>query len=221
MKIALLAGSFNPIHRAHVALGRWVLDAQLVEEVWYVVSPANPLKRAAELADFEHRVAMARLSVESIHGMRVVDIEGVMPRPSYTINTILALQELYPEHTFFLLCGSDIVDQLPRWHRIDELRGLVEFVVYPRSTTEADDGGGGATHTYEPLVCSGCMMGAPVMDVDATSIRQMVGDFYCTGSSKSTDSTALIETTLSTQLDPRVLDYIIKNNLYKNDNNDQ
>ena len=137
MKIALLFGSFNPTHNGHLQIAKTVLDKGLAQQVWLVVSPQNPLKNPLELADFNHRLNMANLAVRNFTNIKVSEIEKELPTPSYTINTIEKLKTEYPDNKFFILCGSDIAEQLDRWHRIEELKNMVEFIVYPRGNNNA------------------------------------------------------------------------------------
>lgn len=138
MRVALLAGSFNPIHKAHVKIALWALGCGTVDEVWILPSPQNPLKTVDELASWDDRVAMIDLAIRDNRGIKVCTIEKELTAPFYTINTIARLQNEYPDIEFSILCGSDIIDQLPEWHRIDELREMVRFIEYPRGMGEAD-----------------------------------------------------------------------------------
>lgn len=158
MNIALLLGSFNPIHNGHLAIAHYVVDRRLADMVWFVVSPHNPLKPADELAPFEHRVAMVRLAIDAEPRFEVCDIERHMPRPSYTINTLRELQKHHPEHKFTILCGSDVYAQLDTWREPKAIREMVEFLVYPRE---------GGSH-------SATMSDAPQFDLSATDLRTMI-----------------------------------------------
>lgn len=156
-RVALLMGSFNPIHMGHLAVAQYVVTQELADEVWLVVSPQNPLKNPALLAPFADRLAMVRLAVEETGDPRLkaCDVEAALPQPSYTIHTIEYLREHCPDVQFSILAGSDIADQLPRWHRSEELRRLVRFLIYPRNHGTA----------------SPEMAEAPLFAVDSTSIR--------------------------------------------------
>ncbi|MDE6499797.1 MAG: nicotinate (nicotinamide) nucleotide adenylyltransferase [Rikenella sp.] len=158
-RVALLMGSFNPVHRGHLAVARYVVEQGLADEVWLVVSPQNPFKNPAELAPFDDRLAMVRLALDEEGDergrIRVCDVERWLPYPSYTIHTIEYLQKLHPEVRFTILAGSDIADQLPRWHRSEELQRLVRFLIYPRN-------GGKASPE---------MAQAPMFEGESTSIR--------------------------------------------------
>lgn len=147
-------GSFNPIHLGHVAIGKYVVEHGLADEVWCIVSPQNPLKEVAQVS-FEDRLAMTKIAFSDEPKISVCDIENELPRPSYTINTIEELKKRHIDVDFFILCGSDIANQLDRWHRIEDLRKEVEFLIYPR-------GGGEFSEQFN---------GATLFDVSSTDIR--------------------------------------------------
>lgn len=159
-RVALLMGSFNPVHCGHLAVARYVLAQDLADEVWLVVSPQNPFKDPADLAPFADRLEMVRLALAEINDSRLktCDAEAALPQPSYTFNTITHLQGLYPDTQFIILAGSDIADQLPKWYKANELQRMVRFLIYPRDYGTA----------------SPEMAQAPMYEVDSTSIRAAV-----------------------------------------------
>ena len=96
-KIGIYGGSFNPIHFGHVGLAEWVIAHTDLDELWLMVTPNNPLKPASLLAPEEERLRAAQEAVRAIPGVRVSDFEFHLPRPSYTANTLRALEQAYPE----------------------------------------------------------------------------------------------------------------------------
>ena len=116
--VILYFGSFNPVHKGHMAVAEWILEQGLCNEVWFVVSPQNPLKRDGSLIGEEERLAMVRLAAAASRysrRMRACDVEFSLPRPSYTVDTLSVLTERYPDTTFSLLVGSDIPGQITQW----------------------------------------------------------------------------------------------------------
>ena len=107
LRIGIYGGSFNPVHFGHVGLARWVIENTDLDELWLIVSPNNPLKPAGLLAPEEERLAAVREAVKDIPHVKASDFEFSLPRPSYTANTLRALQAAYPEHEFTLVIGED------------------------------------------------------------------------------------------------------------------
>ena len=120
----LYSGSFNPIHRGHLAVAEQVLQAFPGSELWLVVSPQNPLKSETDLAPEQHRLEMARIAVRHslLHErMQVCDIEFSLPKPSATIHTLQALSARHPQRSFSLLIGSDNAACFNQWIAYQEI----------------------------------------------------------------------------------------------------
>ena len=90
-----------------------MLEFTDLDEVWFVVSPQNPLKEKKSLLADYHRLALVRLAVEDHPKMQVSDIEFKMPKPSYTIDTLTWLSEKYENRDFIIICGTDVFPYLP------------------------------------------------------------------------------------------------------------
>ena len=134
-KIILYFGSFNPVHNGHTAVAGYVLERGLCDELWFVVSPRNPLKDSAELAPDGDRLHMAEIAVvEKLAGraVRVSDVEFSLPKPSYTIDTLRHLTREYPEAAFSILVGADIMEELDLWKDYREILDNYNIYVYPR-----------------------------------------------------------------------------------------
>jgi nicotinate-nucleotide adenylyltransferase len=136
MNIALLFGSFNPIHNGHLAVAHAALQSNKIDEVWFVVSPHNPLKDPSILAPAEDRAHMVSLAIYGEEKMKLCTIEFDMPTPSYTIHTIYKLKEEYSSFNFHILCGTDVVNQLSAWYKYEELIQEVKFMVCSRETPQ-------------------------------------------------------------------------------------
>ena len=132
MNIALLFGSFNPVHNGHLAMAHAALQSNKCDEVWFVVSPHNPLKSLNTLASANDRAHMVSLAIQDESKIKICTIEFNMPTPSYTIHTVQKLKRHFHEHVFFLLCGTDIVHSLPAWYKYQELIQSLKFLVCSR-----------------------------------------------------------------------------------------
>lgn len=134
MNIALLFGSFNPVHNGHLAMAHAALQSNKCDEVWFVVSPHNPLKSLNTLASANDRAHMVSLALQNESQIKICTIEFDMPTPSYTIHTIFKLKEEYPSFNFHILCGTDVVNSLPTWYKFKELIQEAKFLVCSRET---------------------------------------------------------------------------------------
>ena len=131
-RVGLLGGSFNPAHDGHRYISELALKQLQLHQVWWVISPQNPLKSTDKIAPFEQRRAIAE-SVASHPQIRVSDIECRIGT-SHTIDTIAVLQTRFPDIRFVWLMGADILLELPQWKRWRHLFHCVPIAVFPRPT---------------------------------------------------------------------------------------
>ncbi|UBM61434.1 nicotinate-nucleotide adenylyltransferase [Candidatus Sulfidibacterium hydrothermale] len=162
-KVGLLFGSFNPIHSGHLILANYMAEFTDLDEVWFVVSPQNPLKEKSSLLPEIHRLALVRLAVEDQLRLKVTDIEFKMPKPSYTIDTLTWLSDKYPQNTFAMICGTDIFTHFHKWKNYREILKNYWIYVYPRTGSKI-----GKYSGYPHVV----LFDAPVMEISASFIRK-------------------------------------------------
>ena len=148
MRIGIFSGSFNPIHMGHLMLAAYYVEYGTFDEVWMLVSPHNPLRARVSANDDHHRCAMVELALKDVPGVRFCDIEFSLPQPSYTINTLDALHERYPEHDFSLIVGADNWLIFDRWYQPERIINDYRVCVYPRRGYA----GGYASHLIQILL---------------------------------------------------------------------
>ncbi len=134
-KTGLFFGSFNPIHIGHLIIAQHLLDNTDMEELWFVVSPHNPLKKKSSLAPDYDRLHLVQIAIEDNPGMRASNIEFGLPQPSYTIDTLAHLSEHYPNRRFSLIMGGDNLLSLPKWKNYEKLLSDYSIYVYKRPYT--------------------------------------------------------------------------------------
>ena len=167
-KVGLYFGSFNPVHIGHMAIAGYMLEFTGINEIWFIVSPHNPLKKKETLLDNYQRLHLANLAIGKNDRIRASDIEFRLPVPSYTIDTIAYLEEKYPKHRFSLVMGEDNLYTLHKWKNAFELIKKCPVIVYPRPYTNKPS---------NPLLCQLLSMAeisivkAPLMDISGTFIR--------------------------------------------------
>lgn len=133
IRTALFFGSFNPIHTGHTSLAKEVLTQNLADELWFVVSPNNPLKDSKELMDEQFRLEMVELAIKDISKVKSSNVEFCMPKPSYTIDTLQFLSESNQNREFILLIGSDNALIFDQWKNYTQILEKFKILVYPRS----------------------------------------------------------------------------------------
>lgn len=174
MKVGIYGGSFNPVHFGHVGLARWVVEHTDLDELWLMVSPNNPLKDAKILAPEEERLAAVSEAVKDIPGVKACDFEFGLPRPSYTANTLRALQKAYPEHEFTLVIGEDNLAIFPKWREHAYIASNFRIFVYPRHLT-AEQAKKETIFSAEPVKEIRYLKEAPMFDISSTELRAKAG----------------------------------------------
>lgn len=163
----LFFGSFNPIHRGHTALARYLLEHAGLEEVWFVVSPLNPLKQEADLLPDGERLQLVNLALADEAGMRACDVEFALPKPNYTILTLVHLQRRHPDKTFALIIGADNLALFHRWKSYEQILAHFPLVVYPRQGFDLD-----LLQCLYPQ--ARVELGAPLYPISSTQIRELI-----------------------------------------------
>jgi len=135
-KIACFGGSFNPPHLGHLHIALTFLRQEHFDEVWFIPTVSTPLKEQA-LVYYEDRVEMIERLIKPYRKLKICKIESTLSQPNYTINTVKALQEGYPEHRFTWVIGSDQANQFSKWKDADELLKLIPFRVVVRDPADA------------------------------------------------------------------------------------
>ncbi len=161
----LFFGSFNPIHIGHLVIASHMLEYSGLDEVWFVISPQNPLKKQSMLLDDHHRLAMVQVAIEDNPKFRASHIEFGLPRPSYTITTLTVLAEKYPTRKFMLIMGSDNLETFHKWRNYERILEDYRILVYPRP---GFDGGKFRDH---PAIR---WTDAPLMQISSTFIRASI-----------------------------------------------
>lgn len=167
MKIGLYFGSFNPVHNGHMVIANYMAEFTDLDQVWLVVSPHNPLKPLGSLLQDYHRFALVTKAIGDYRKLKPSKIEFELPKPSYTINTLVYLQEKHPKHSFVLIMGSDSLATLHKWKNYEMILDGYEIYVYPRP---GYDGGKFITHPKIKAI------DAPLMELSASFIRKAIYD---------------------------------------------
>ncbi|MEX2335849.1 MAG: nicotinate (nicotinamide) nucleotide adenylyltransferase [Fulvivirga sp.] len=165
MKIGLFFGSFNPVHIGHLIIANIMVETTEMDQAWFVVSPQNPFKKRNSLLHEFDRLDMVNAAIHDNYNLKATDVEFNMPKPSYTIDTLVYLAEKYADHSFKLIIGEDNLKSFPKWKNYERILEDYGLYVYPRPDAKPSEI---ANHTNVQIVQ------APMMDISATFIRNSV-----------------------------------------------
>lgn len=189
--IGIYGGSFNPPHLGHILVAKDVLDYPEIKEVWFMVSPQNPLKKNYEVK-FEDRFKMVSLMLEGEQRLIPCDIEKKLPGPPwYTSETMRYLRETWPSQEFALIIGEDCIENFKRWKNWEELIQNHRIYVHRRNYYP--------TNTDNPLGPNSTWISGESLMISSSELRECFPEkkvFY----------------------NPKVYDYILEHHLYEPDN---
>ena len=165
MKIGIFGGSFNPIHSGHAIIAHHIISSGAVDRLWLMVSPVNPLKVGLEqqVADTD-RLRMVEMVTRPLENVETSAFEFTMPKPSYTIDTLNALQAKFPDDEFYLVTGADNWVIFNRWRNSEEILAKYHLLVYPRLGYEVV--------IPEELRDRVTLVDAPIIELSSTAVRE-------------------------------------------------
>ncbi len=164
MKIGLYFGSFNPIHIGHLIIANYFANNSGLDQVWFVISPQNPLKKEGTLLHEQHRKFLIDLAIEGEKKLKTSNVEFRLPRPSFTVTTMAYLAEKYPQHIFSIIMGSDSFSNIANWKNYEVLIKSYEIYIYERPDFKIENKHGAKIYVLK----------APLLDISSTYIRKQI-----------------------------------------------
>lgn len=161
-QVGILGGNFNPIHNAHLVVADQVRQQLGLDEVLLMPEYKPPHVDKKETIDEKHRLKMLELAIDGVEGLAIETVELERQGVSYTFDTMTMLIEANPDVDYYFIIGADMVDYLPKWHRIDELVQLVQFVGVQRPRYKVG--------TSYPVI----WVDVPLMDISSSMIRSFI-----------------------------------------------
>lgn len=164
MKIGLYFGSFNPIHTGHLIIATHIINNTSLDQVWFVLTPQNPLKVQKDLLNEYHRKHLIDVAIEGDNKLKVSTVEFSLPKPSYTVDTLAYLSHQYIDNQFVIIMGSDSYTNLEKWKNYQVILDNYEILVYNRP-----DGKEVNRRTEKTII-----LDAPLIDISSTMVRKMI-----------------------------------------------
>jgi len=202
MKIGLYFGTFNPIHVGHLIIANHMAEYSDLDQIWMVVTPHNPLKNKDTLLDDYQRLHLVHLATEDYPKIKPSDIEFKLPQPNYTVNTLVHLQEKFPQYEFSLIMGEDNLKSLHKWKNHEVILQNYEIYVYPRLEAKGRTGEAISSEAENSAFKNHAkihLIDAPIVEISSTFIRKGIK----TGKN------------IQPLLPPKVWEYINHNNFYR------
>lgn len=190
MKIGLFFGSFNPVHKGHLSIASYMLEHADLKQIWFIISPHNPLKDKDSLLKESERLKMVNMAIVGNENMRASDVEFKLPKPSYTIDTLNVLNKIHKTDEFVILMGADNLENLHKWKDYQKILEEYQIYVYSRSSSD-----GGELKTHPKIK----MFNVNLIEMSSTFIREKIKDKEETGNF----------------LAPQVASYIQRKGFYK------
>jgi nicotinate-nucleotide adenylyltransferase len=164
MHIGLYFGSFNPVHIGHLIIANHIINNTNINQLWFVLSPRNPLKSSSTLLNEYDRLHLLNCAIEGENQLMVNTVEFKLPKPSYTIDTLTYLKEKHPSHTFTVIIGSDSFKNIHKWKNYETLVKNYSFLIYKRPGFDITD-------TYGANIK---ILDAPLLEISSTHIRELI-----------------------------------------------
>lgn len=164
MKIGLYFGSFNPVHIGHLIIAQHLLNNTGLKQIWMVVSPQNPFKKSSTLLNEYARLYLIQTAIEGEYNIKASKIEFELPKPSYTVDTLIYLKEQYPQHEFSIILGSDSFCNLPKWKNYEVIIKNYPLYIYKRT-------GFSIENTINANIK---VLDAPLIEISSTHIRNLI-----------------------------------------------
>ncbi len=164
MKIGLYFGSFNPIHTGHLIIANHIANNTDLDQIWFVISPQNPLKQSNSLLNEQHRKHLIDLSIEGEKKLKSSNVEFKLPKPSYTIDTLIYLEEKYPQNSFTIIMGGDSFSNIVRWKNYKVLLKNYQILIYERPGFKLKE-------FNEANII---LLKTPLLEISSTHIREML-----------------------------------------------
>lgn len=169
--IALFFGSFNPIHIGHLVIANHIANNNIIDEVWFIVSPQNPFKEKKTLLQDYHRLYLVEEAIHDNEKLKASNIEFNLPQPSYTIDTLTYIKEKYPTVNFSIIMGEDNLKSFHKWKNYEIILRDYNIIVYPRVNVGNDLKTQSEILNHKNVTL---LTDIPVMDISASFIRNNI-----------------------------------------------
>ena len=166
-QIGLFFGTFNPIHNGHLILANHFAEHTDLDQIWFVVTPQNPFKQKLSMLSNNHRLELVYRATKEYPALQPSTIEFDLPTPNYTCDTLIRLEEKYPDKEFALIIGEDNLASFHKWKNYEVILERYPLYVYPRNGAETPSE---VLTKYKSIH----LVDAPKVEVASSQIREWI-----------------------------------------------
>lgn len=163
MNVALFFGSFNPLHNGHLSIANYMHSHYSLDEIWFVLSPLNPLKNAKDLLPEHQRLQLLEVGIQPYSYFKVSTLEFELPKPSYTYYSLREYVKRHPDFCFSIIMGNDAMLSIEKWKNYQEIITNYTIYLYPRQNIN-----------LPPLPENIIPTDAPLQNISSTEIRYKI-----------------------------------------------
>lgn len=168
-KVAIMGGTFNPIHNGHIKMAKYVVENNLCDEVWFMPNGNPPHKDDEDILDKTHRINMVKLAIEGFDRFKFCDIEVKRVGYSYLVDTLKELCESY-DYEFYFILGADSLEYIEKWYKFKDYAKYTKFLAFGRTgSADVKDISKHLLNKYSfDIIC----VDMPYVDIASTDIRK-------------------------------------------------
>ncbi len=217
MKVGLFFGTFDPVHNGHIAIAEHVISANLIDQIWFIVTPQSPFKQKGIIASKEHRLKMVKIAIQRCPHFVASSVEFELAPPQYTFKTLNFLESKFKaQHKFSIILGLDNYVSLLKkeWHNSDHILNKYHMFIYQRNAVSHLKKAAnllGFSLKNHHVMLKGCSI-----EISSSRIRELLSNKHniCKFSTHQRFSNQQLDSFLP----KKILEYIEKNKLYKASN---
>lgn len=170
-KVAIMGGTFNPVHNGHIEMAKYVIEKAYADEVWFMPNGNPPHKNDVDIIDKTHRANMVKLAIEDYDKFRFCDAEVKREGYSYLVDTLKDLCESY-NYDFYFMLGADSLAQIEKWYKFEAYAKYCRFLAFGRS--KSGDVKEVARYLSDKYSFEITCVDMPYIDIASTDIRKSI-----------------------------------------------
>lgn len=173
-KVGIMGGTFNPIHNGHLLLAEWAMDAEKLDEVWFIPTGCSYMKAGTDVASPEARFAMTGLGISGNPRLKCLDVEIKREGYTYTFETMEELCRDYPEHHFYFISGADCLFTIEKWKSPERIFANCSMIAAVRGDATMDEMNAKSLELQQKYGADIKLLPFLQLEISSTQIRERI-----------------------------------------------